>query len=94
MMNAYGMSQDTLGGCHKLIDTQAKWLDDFWVAVQSFSHPCEADERFTSGIDTRGNVAQCFFEYGGLTTAGTGMVFCKTSSLLRVGAGRQIELVA
>jgi hypothetical protein len=94
MMNAYGLSQDTLGGCHRLLDTQPKWLDDFWTAVVNFAHPCDNDtERIVSGLDTRGNVAQCFFEYAGLTTAGTGLIFAQTSSLLRVGAGRQIEVV-
>jgi hypothetical protein len=93
MNNAYGLAQDTLGGTHRLISTPALWNGDFWVAAHSFCHNTADDERFVSGIDTRGNVAQCFFEYDGLTTAGTGMVFAQTSSLLRVGAGRQIEVV-
>jgi hypothetical protein len=94
MMNAYGLSQDTLGGCSRLLDTQTKWSDDFWVAVVNFAHPCDNDtERIVSGLDTRGNVAQCFFEYAGLTTAGTGLIFAQTSSLLRIGAGRQIETI-
>lgn len=94
MQNAYGMSQDTLGGCHRLIDTQAKWTGSFWVACQSFCHNTADDERYVSGIDTRGNVAQCYFEYDGLSATNyTGMVFAQTTSLLRVGAGRQIEVV-
>lgn len=93
MQNAYGLAQDTLGGTHRLISNATVWTDDFWVAVHSFCHNTADDERFVSGIDTRGNVAQCFFEYDGLGAAGTGMVFAQTSSLLRVGAGRQIEII-
>jgi hypothetical protein len=94
LQNAYGMSQDTLGGCHRLLDTPAKWTDSFWVAAQSFAHNTSDDERYISGIDTRGNVAQCYFEYQGLAPANqTGLIFCQTTSLLRIGAGRQIEVV-
>jgi hypothetical protein len=95
MLNSYNMSQDTLGGTHRLIDTQTKWLDDFWVAVVNFAHPCDMDtERYISGQDTRGNVAQGFFEYAGLSTAGTGLIFAETTAILQVGAGRQLQLVA
>jgi hypothetical protein len=96
MENAYGLSQDTLGGCYKGIQFLSSWNQHYWVAVQSFAHNTADDERFISGIDTRGNVAQCFFEYSGFgeaATCSTGLVFAQTSSILRVGAGRQIELV-
>jgi hypothetical protein len=94
MQNAYGLSQDTLGGCYKGLDTLTKWKSDYWVAVQSFTHDAGDDERFQCGIDTRGNVSQGYFEYTGLTaTSQTGMVFAQVSSILRVGAGRMIEIV-
>ena len=97
LQNAYGLTQDTLGGCYRGRDTLTKWNRFYWVAAQSFTHNTADDERYISGIDTRGNVAQCFFEFTGLndaTTAPTCLVFAQTSSLLRVGAGRQLELVA
>lgn len=96
MLNAYGLSQDTLGGGYRGCDTLTKWNGRYWVAVQSFCHNTADDERFISGIDTRGNVAQAFFEYSGFSdsaTCTTGLVFAQTTSLLRVGAGRQIEVV-
>lgn len=96
LQNAYGLSQDTLGGCYKGIDSLTKWNQRFWVACQSFCHNTADDERYISGIDTRGNVAQCFFEYNGFAdsaTVPTCLVFAQTTSLLRVGAGRQIEVV-
>lgn len=94
MQNAYGLSQDTLGGCYAGLDTLAKWQSDYWVAVQSFTHDADDSERIMCGIDTRGNVSQGYFEYNGLSTAGlTGLVFAEVSSLLLVKAGRQIEII-
>ena len=94
LQNAYGLSQDTLGGCYKGLDTLTKWNTKFWVACQTFSHNAGEDERIESGVDTRGNVAQCVFDYTGMTdTNQTGIVFAQTSSILRVASGRQIEIV-
>lgn len=97
MQNAYGLSQDTLGGVYPSLNTLDLWNQQFWVAVESFAHNTASDERYISGIDTRGNVAQAFFEYAGFTDSAacpTSLIFAQTTSLLRVGAGRQIEIVA
>jgi hypothetical protein len=104
LLNSYNLTQDTLGGGYKNLDSLAKWNASFWVAAQEFEH---GSDDFISGIDTRGNIAQCFFETQGTVTVGanTGsggtnpgtslvaLVFAQTTSTLRVGAGRQIELV-
>ncbi|GIL71522.1 hypothetical protein Vretifemale_1889 [Volvox reticuliferus] len=104
LLNAYNLSQDTLGGGYKNMDTLAKWNAAFWVACQEFDH---GTDDYISGIDTRGNVAQCFFETQGTVSTGTAvgtaptnpgtnlvaLVFAQTTSTLRVGAGRMIELV-
>lgn len=58
--NAYGLTQDTLGGCYKGIDTLTKWNRFYWVGAQSFAHNTADDERYISGIDTRGNVDTAF----------------------------------
>lgn len=106
MINSYGLSQDVLGGCHPLLDTLAKWNNGFFVVSENFNH--NSDD-FISGIDTRGNVVQAYFEHDfnatGGATGGTGyaaapttndritcLVFAQTTSTLRVGAGKQIEL--
>lgn len=103
MLNSINLSQDTLGGGYKGLDSLAKWNRSFWVAVQEFEH---GDSEFISGIDTRGNIAQCHFNsvgsisMGAKTGTGHGPdgnlvchVFAECSSVLRVGAGKQIELV-
>lgn len=97
LQNAYGLAQDTLGGVYRGLDTLTKWNQRFWVGCQSFAHNTADDERYISGIDTRGNVAQCFFEYNTFSdsaTTTTCLVFAQTSSLLRVAAGRQLEIIA
>lgn len=104
MLNSYGLSQDTLGGGHKNLDSLTKWNNAFWVACASFEH---GSDDYISGIDTRGNVAQGFWETQGTISQGanvgtggsnpgtslTAVVFCEITSVLRVGAGRQLEIV-
>lgn len=104
MLNAYCLAQDTLGGGYRQLDTLAKWNNAYWVACQEFDH---GTDDFISGIDTRGNVAQCFFETQGTVAVGgnvgtggvnpgtqlTALVFVQTTSILRIGAGRAMELV-
>lgn len=95
MINSFNLNTDALGGCHPRLNSTATWLDGFWVAVQRFCHDDEDDGRTIGSIDTRGSVAQCTFEYTGLTnTSVTGLVMCQTSSILRIGQGRQIEVVS
>ncbi|PNH09167.1 hypothetical protein TSOC_004216 [Tetrabaena socialis] len=104
LMNSYNLSQDTLGGGNKLLDSLSKWNSGFWVCCQEFEH---GSDDYISGIDTRGSVASCFWQCQGSITVGgnvgtgginpgsslTALIFVQTTSILRVGAGRQIELV-
>lgn len=104
MMNSYNLSQDTLGGCHSNINTINKWRDCFWVASCALDHATASDERFISGSNTLGNVAQGYWEYDG-ASVGTdnfdttvdanaiALVFAQTTAVLQVGAGRQISIV-
>lgn len=65
MMNSYNLSQDTLGGVNKNIGNLENWRRKYWVASCALDHPTAADERYISGVNTLGNVAQGFFEYQG-----------------------------
>lgn len=95
MINSFNLNTDSLGGCHPKLNSATTWLDGFWVAVQRFCHDDEDDGRTIGSIDTRGSVAQATFDYSGLSnTTVTGLVMCQTSSVLRIGQGRQIEVVA
>jgi len=104
MLNAYNLSQDTLGGGYKGLDSLNKWNQSFWVAAHEFEH---GSDDFISGIDTRGSICQATFESGGSITTGANvgagapnpggnlvcLVFAEVTSVLRVGAGKQIEIV-
>ena len=106
-MNAYKLSQDNLGGGHPKLDTLGRWLGHWWVCCQNFEHLSESGDRWLSGLDTRSNVAQGFFETQGTitpaapTNAGganpganiTALVFCQCTSTLRERYGWQIEVV-
>jgi hypothetical protein len=67
LMNSYGLSQDTLGGINRNINTLSNWQQRYWVSACALDHQVGSDERYISGLDTRGNVAQGFFEYQGAT---------------------------
>jgi hypothetical protein len=104
LMNSYGLSQDTVGGPNKNLGSLALWRDRYWVAATSLDHAVSADERFISGLNTLGNVAQGFFEYSSavvtsnfagasLSQNPTALIFAQTSAVLQVGAGRQIQII-
>ena len=41
--------------------TLSHYLDNFFVYACQLEHRTDGDERFVSGIDTRGAAAQCYF---------------------------------
>lgn len=105
MLNSYGLSQDTLGGGYPGLNTLPNWLSSFWCAEQRFDHGSDGVS-LISGIDSRGTTAQMYFQSSGLITTGasggTGsgpgtnlvcQIFAQCTSTLRVGQGRQLELV-
>lgn len=108
MLNSYGLSADVLGGGHPNLKSLAAWNGSFWVAEQKFNHGDVDGSSLISGLDTRGTSCQgSFMTVGGAitsTTTGTGasaspgttltvLVFCECTSTLRIGAGRNLEIV-
>lgn len=95
-MSSYNSLQDILGGVSPKMNSLATYKDKMFVVSMKFCHD-DADFAF-SGIDMRGNSSigswDCQAVPGAAGTANlTCLVFVETSSMLRVGAGRQIELV-
>lgn len=110
LMNSYGLSQDSLGGVNRnlgagsaSVSPLTNWRDRYWVASVALDHQTASDERFISGLNTLGNVAQGFFEYGSavvsnnfagsLSVNPTCLIFAQTSAVLQVGAGRQLNVI-
>lgn len=65
LMNSYNLSQDTLGGVNRNISSLDFWRRKYWVAACALDHATASDERFVSGLNTLGSVAQGYFEYSG-----------------------------
>ena len=92
---SYNMLQDVQGGIHPNCSSLTAWQNNFFVFSTKF---CHDDTDFISGIDTRGNSSIGSFDTQAVSGAPgtanlTALVFLECSSVIRVGAGRQLELV-
>ena len=90
------MLQDTLGGVNPKMSSLGVFQNNMFAVSVKLCH--DDPDFFFSGMDTRGNSSIGSFDSqavaGAPGTANlTTLVFLETSSMLRVGAGRQIELV-
>jgi hypothetical protein len=97
LMNSLMISQNTDGGCHPLINSLAAWKSSFWVSEVRFDHGSDGTT-LISGIDTRGNVSQGFWQTqqasnGSISANVMALVFAQTTSTLLVNSGRQLQLV-
>ena len=81
-----------LAGSH--VNTLGAYSDNFFIYVCQLEHRTDGDERFLSGIDTRGAAAQCYFKAtGAATAAATTTVFAECTSSLRIFANKVLEVV-
>jgi len=74
--------------------TLGQYLNNFFVYACQLEHHTDGDERFVSGIDTRGASATCFFKStnaGG--AANQTLVFAECTSSLKVYANKVLEVV-
>ena len=89
---AVGDQGNMLAGSFPTDMTQ--YLDNFFVYACQLEHHSDGDERFVSGIDTRGAAATCFFKS---TNAGGApnqtLVFAECTSSLKVYANKVLEVV-
>ena len=104
LVNSINVAADTLGGMHPGINSPEAFGGSYWVATHEFQH---GESGYESGLDTRGNIAQIFFSTDSLqvatpASAGGGaevptqytcLLFTQSTASLRVGAGRQLEVV-
>jgi hypothetical protein len=99
LLNAIGDSQDTLGGLHPSINSFNSYLRNYFVAAVRLAHPDDSGEgcRVLSGYDSTGSMSQFVLDCTG-AAVGTGatvipFVIAQCTSVLNVGAGRQISVV-
>ena len=72
------------------------YKDNFFVYACQLEHHTDGDERFVSGIDTRGAAASCYFNSvsdGGAAVANQTLVFAECTSSLKIYANKVLEVV-
>ena len=75
------------------------YTNNFFVYACSLEHQTDGDERFMSGIDTRGAAASCMFKstvgggVGGAVAGNNLFVFAECTSSLKIMANKVLEIV-
>lgn len=96
LLNVLGMSEDCVQGMNPNLNSLDRWLQHYWVAAVRFTHDSDGSTRpLVCGLDSRGSVSQMEFIYQGLDTPTTkvAQVYCNTDAILRIGAGRMLDVV-
>ena len=79
------------GSC---VNSIAAYRTNFFTYCCQLEHRTDGDERFLSGIDTRGSSAQCYFKASGAAAAAAQtVVFAECTSSLRIFANKVLEIV-
>lgn len=105
LTNSINVAADTLGGMSTTLTASPDAFNArHWLATHEFQH---GESGYESGLNTQGNIAQIFFQTSGSqasSVAGTGggsevpsqytcLLFTESTASLRIGAGRQLEVV-
>jgi hypothetical protein len=88
-----GVSQDVLGQTDPSMSTLPLWSSNFFVHANSFTYPDAEDAHRLVGLSGRGNQILGTFETTGTGSNVLPVVFLKSKSVLRVGAGKMVEAV-
>jgi len=97
LLTQLGLAQDTIEGTNAAIDTLDKWNESHWMCAFSLSALAPTDSRLISGFPSRGTNTNFSFDVTGNPQAPMfnvrPTVFVRTSSVLRIGKNRMIEVV-
>ena len=88
---ALGDQGNMLAGSH--VQSLTSYKNSFFVFACQLEHRTDGDERFVSGIDTRGAAAQCYFNATGGAVENQTLIFAECTSLLRIMANKVLEIV-
>ena len=93
---AVGDQGNMLSGSYP--QSMVHYTGNFFVYACSLEHQTDGDERFVSGIDTRGAAASCMFKSGpGHALGGAApndlFIFAECTSSLRIMANKVLEIV-
>jgi hypothetical protein len=94
---AMGLSNELIQGTNPNITHMDKWSQAYWFCACSLAALAPADVRLISGYESRGSNANFSWDITGVNGnnlyACRPCVFVKTSSVLRIGRNRQLEMV-
>lgn len=93
LMNSLGKTHELYGGIDPLITSSTVWKSDFWTAGISLAYNQGDNDRLVSGLSTLGQNASIAFSSTGSGTTTNLMVVCKTTSEIRISAGKNIEII-
>lgn len=93
LMNMLGKTNDAVGGIDPLITTATKWKENFWVAGQGFTFNAADDDRLITGLNTLGANCSVSFTSTGSGTTNNLMLIVKTTSEIKVSAGKLLEII-
>ena len=91
-MNGLNLTSDPANGISPKIN-QSTWKSSFGFALQKFNLDADSSERCLSGINSLGTNMVLSFETTGATSVGYAFIIAKCTSVLRVGAGRSLEMI-
>jgi hypothetical protein len=92
-LKALNMSQDTLGWLDAGMSSLSNFQNAYFTKINRYNHATPADERWVSGIDTRGTMAQIRGELNGTTGSVNPYLFVQCTGTLRVKAFRQVDVI-
>jgi len=88
-----GVSQDVLGGTESAMDTHDKFNAHYFVHAHSFTYPDSEDSHRLCGLSGRTNQLIGDWQIDGGATSVQPLLWLKCKSILRIGAGRMVEVV-
>jgi hypothetical protein len=93
LRGAIGDQGNMLSGC--VPTSLAQYIANYFAFAVSLEHHSGADERFVSGIDTRGASANCMFKSvdGGASGNHQIVVFAELTSILEIKANKVITVI-
>jgi len=91
--HTFNVAQDCVSQTHPNMNSLSLFNSNFWVHAHSFTYSDNDDGHRLIGLSGRGNQIMGNFETTGSGSNLTPLLWLKHRSILRVGAGKQIELV-
>lgn len=86
------VATDVTSSTNTAMNTLTLFNSTFWTHAISFGVPYTIDERVVCGLSGRGNALQISFNTTG-TSTGIPIVWLKQRSIMRIGSGKNVELV-